>query len=73
MHKIQVGGVLMIIVGAVILFFLASFIVGVIVFLLELLAAIVGIVLVLGGIAAIVIGPRWKRRPWGSDTRTQST
>lgn len=63
----------MIIVGAVLLFFLASFIVGVIVFLLELLAVIVGVVLVLGGIAAIVIGPRWKRRPWEWESRTEST
>lgn len=73
MHKIQLGGVLMIIAGFIVLFLLASFIIGVIVFLLELLAVMVGIVLVLGGIAAIVIGPRWKRRPWDWEPNKEST
>ena len=63
----------MIIAGAIILVLLASFIVGVIVFLLELLAVIVGVVLVLGGIAAIVIGPRWRRRPWDWEPHAEST
>jgi len=55
----------MILVGAVVLLVLASFIVSVIVTILELLAVIVGIILILGGIVFIVFGRRgWRRGPW---------
>ena len=74
MHRIQIGGALMIVTGVIVLILLASFIFTVIVFLLELLAVIIGIVLVLGGIAAIAVGPKWwKRRRWDWETQTQST
>ena len=56
----------MVLVGAVVLILLASFIVSGIVTLLELLAVIVGIGLVLGGIAMLLFGGRmWRRGPWG--------
>jgi membrane protein YdbS with pleckstrin-like domain len=73
-HRIQLGGVLMVIAGVIVLTLLASFIFMVIVLLLELLAVMIGIVLVLGGIAAIAVGPKWwKRRRWDWETQTQST
>jgi membrane protein YdbS with pleckstrin-like domain len=66
MRKIQLAGTLMIVVGAVILIFLAGFIASVIVTLAKLLLVVVGIILVLGGVAALFIGPSlWKRRPFG--------
>lgn len=56
----------MILVGVAVIILLASFIVSVIVTLLELLAAVVGVVLVVGGIAMILFGRRmWRRGPWG--------
>lgn len=64
----------MILVGAAVLILLAGFIVSVIVTLLELLAVIVGIVLVLGGVAALVVGPRWwRRRPFDWDEHPAET
>ena len=64
----------MVLVGAVILILLAGFIVSVIVTLAKLLFVVVGIILVLGGIAALVVGPRWwKRRPFGWDDSQAST
>jgi uncharacterized membrane protein HdeD (DUF308 family) len=58
----------MILVGAVVLIVLGSFLVNVLVTILELLAVIVGIVLVLGGIAMLLFRRRfWRRGPpgWG--------
>jgi membrane protein YdbS with pleckstrin-like domain len=64
----------MIVVGAVILIFLAGFIVSVIVTLAKLLLVVVGIILVLGGLAALFIGPRWwKRRPFDWDEHPANT
>ena len=64
----------MILVGALILILLAGFIFSVIVTLLELLAVIIGIVLILGGLAALLVGPRWwRRRPFGWDEHPAST
>ncbi len=64
----------MILVGAVILIFLAGFIVSVIVTLAKLLLVVAGIILVLGGIAALLVGPRWRRRrPFGWDEPPAST
>ena len=63
----QVGGALMILVGAVLLILLSSFIVSVLITILELFAVIVGVILVLGGIALFFFGGRWRRRgsrPW---------
>jgi protein-S-isoprenylcysteine O-methyltransferase Ste14 len=55
----------MILVGAVVLILLASFIVSVLITILELFAVIVGVILVLGGIAVFLFGGRWwGRRPW---------
>ena len=66
MHRSQVIGVLMILVGIAALILLASFVVSVIVTLLELLAVVVGVVLILGGIAMLFFGRRmWRRGPWG--------
>jgi len=74
MHKVQIAGIIMILVGAAILILLASFVVSIIVTILELLLVIAGILLVLGGIAAIVLGRRWWRRsPWGWDEHPAST
>lgn len=56
----------MILIGAVLLVLLSSFIVSVIITLLELLAVIVGVVLVLGGIAIMLFGRRFWRRGPGS-------
>lgn len=58
----------MVLAGLVILILLASFVVSVIFVILELLAVIVGIVLVLGGIAMFLFGRgfrRWGPREWG--------
>lgn len=74
MHKIQLIGIVMLVFGAAILFLLSGFLWSVIVTLLLLLAVIIGIVLVLGGIAAIFVGGRWmKRGPWGRDEPPAST
>jgi len=55
----------MVLAGALILVLLGSFIVSVIVVVLQLLAVIVGIILVLGGIAMFLFGHRFgRRRPW---------
>jgi cytochrome c biogenesis protein CcdA len=55
----------MIVVGAVILVVLAGFIYHVLVTLLQLFAVVVGVVLVLGGIAMLIFGRRfWGRRNW---------
>jgi protein-S-isoprenylcysteine O-methyltransferase Ste14 len=73
-HKVQLAGVVMLILGAAILFLLAGFIWSVIVTLLLLLAVMIGIILVLGGIAAIFVGGRWMRRgPWWRDEAPAST
>jgi protein-S-isoprenylcysteine O-methyltransferase Ste14 len=64
----------MLIVGLVILFLLSGFILTVIVTLLKLLAVAIGIILILGGIAAIFVGGRWmKRGPWWKDEAPAST
>ena len=56
----------MIVVGLVILFLLWGFIVTIIVTLLELIAVAIGMILILGGVAAVFFGGRWrKRRTWG--------
>jgi hypothetical protein len=66
MHRSQVIGVLMTLVGVALLILLAGFVVSVIVTLLELLAVIVGVILILGGIAMLIFGRRiWRRGPWG--------
>lgn len=63
----------MIVVGALILILMASFVVNVIVMILELLAVVVGIVLVLGGVAMLMFG-RWflgrGPRNWGPPSST---
>ncbi|HYB07013.1 MAG TPA: hypothetical protein VEB87_02520 [Nitrososphaerales archaeon] len=63
-HRSQVAGVVMILVGAAILVLLASFVVSLIVVILEILAVIVGIFLVLGGIALLLGHGWWRRRAW---------
>jgi uncharacterized membrane protein HdeD (DUF308 family) len=64
----------MIVLGAIILIFLAGFIVSVIVTLLKALVAVVGMVLLLGGVAMILFGGRWRRRrPWGWEAPQSST
>ena len=66
-HKSQVAGALMILLGAFVLILLAGFVVNIIVVILQLLAVIIGIFLVLGGIV-LLIGRRWWRRgPWEWD------
>jgi uncharacterized membrane protein HdeD (DUF308 family) len=64
----------MIVIGAVILIVLAGFIVSVIITLLKVLVAVVGIFLVLGGIAMMLFGGRfWRGRRWGWDEHPAST
>jgi len=64
----------MVLFGIALLILLASFIVSVIVTLLELLAAIVAVVLILGGIAMFLFGRRmWWRGPWGWGEHPAST
>jgi hypothetical protein len=58
----------MIVVGAVILVLLSSFVVSVIVTILESLLVIVGIVLVLGGIVVVIFGRSWWRHRPGVGT-----
>ncbi len=60
----------MILVGVVVLALMAGFILEVIVTLLKVLAVVIGVTLVLGGIAAILFGKRWERRrrmEWGQE------
>ncbi len=64
----------MILLGAAILVVLSGFIVSVIITLLKILVAVVGIFLVLGGIALLVFGGRFLRgRRWGWDEHQAST
>ena len=64
----------MILAGALVLVLLSSFIVSVLVTLLELLAAIVGIALVLGGIAMLISGGRdWRGWRWGWNSLPSGT
>lgn len=57
----------MVLVGLLVLALLSGFIISVIITLLELLAVIIGIILVLGGVATIFFGRRLGRRSfdWG--------
>jgi len=52
----------MILAGLVILALLIGFVVSIIMMILELLAILIGIVLVLGGVAMLVFGRRFWRR-----------
>jgi hypothetical protein len=64
----------MIILGAIILVFLAGFILSVIITLLKVLAIVIGIILVMGGIAMMLFGGRWWRRgPWRWGSPPSST
>ena len=72
MHKSQVAGIVLVILGAAILLFLAGFIVHAIVTLIKLLAVLVGFVFVLLGIF-LIVGRRYMRRgpwDWGSSPAT---
>ena len=64
----------MMLLGAAVLILLAGFIVQFIVTLLEVLAVIVGVILLLGGLALLILGGRgWRRRPWGWDAPPSNT
>ena len=64
----------MILVGVAVLILLSSFIVSVIVTILELLAVVVGVILIFGGVAVLLFGRRmWRRGPWGWDRPPAST
>ena len=66
MNRWTVFGVVMILVGLAVLFLMWGFIVTVLVTLLQLIAVAVGIILVIGGIAAVLFGGRRRRRVfWG--------
>lgn len=67
MDKWSIVGAIMILVGLVVLFLLWGFIVTIVVTLLKLIAVAIGIVLVLGGVAMVLFGARWRRRrvSWG--------
>jgi hypothetical protein len=69
-NKWPILGIIMILVGLGILILLASVIVGIIIFLLEVLAIFIGLILILGGIAAITFGGRWMRMKWGETPAT---
>ena len=60
--------------GAIILVLLAGFILSVIITLLQVLAVVIGIFLVIGGIAVMLFGGRWwRRRSWRWGTPPSST
>ena len=64
----------MMLLGAAVLILLAGFIVQFIVTLLEVLAVIVGAILLLGGLALLILGGRgWRRRPCGWDAPPSNT
>lgn len=64
----------MIILGVVIIGVLAGFIIHIIITLLKLVAVFVGIILILGGVAAITFGSRWRnRRRWTPGPPESST
>lgn len=64
----------MILVGVAVIILLSSFIVSVIVTLLELLAVIAGVALIVGGIAMLLFGRRtWRRGPWVREMPPAST
>lgn len=68
MNKWPVLGGMMILLGLGVLIIMASFIVTVLVTLLQLLAVFVGIFLLLGGIAIAIFGGRFGKRRrefWG--------
>jgi len=66
MNRWSILGVLMILVGLVVLFLMWGFIVEFVETVLKIIAVVIGILLVLGGAAAIAFGGRWKRRAiWG--------
>ena len=63
----------MVLVGLGLLILLAPVIIMITVFVLEVLGIILGVFLVLGGVAAIVFGSRWSRRrraDWGQSPAT---
>jgi uncharacterized membrane protein len=67
MNRWSVLGIIMILVGIVIFIVEWDFIVKIVIDLLKLLAVVIGVVLVLGGIAILVFGGRWRKRRtfWG--------
>jgi hypothetical protein len=66
MNRWSVLGVLMILVGLVVLFLMWGFIVEFVETVLKIIAVVIGILLVLGGAAAIAFGGRWRKRTvWG--------
>ena len=72
MNRWSVLGALMILLGLVVLFLMWGFIVEFVETVLKIIAVVIGILLILGGAAAIAFGGRWKRRTfWGpSPTNT---
>jgi hypothetical protein len=66
MNRWSVFGIVMVLVGLAILVAMWGFIVTVLVTLLQLIAVAIGIILVVGGVAAILFGGRFRRRVfWG--------
>ncbi|HYA56689.1 MAG TPA: hypothetical protein VED22_07845 [Nitrososphaerales archaeon] len=69
MQRSAIIGALMIVGGAIILVLLSGFILSAFITLLKVLAVVLGIILVIGGVAMMLFGHRWwERRPerWGS-------
>jgi uncharacterized membrane protein HdeD (DUF308 family) len=55
----------MLVIGIVIVLILGSFILSVVYFALQLLAVLIGVFLIVAGVA-LLVGRRWmKRGPWG--------
>lgn len=66
MNRWSVLGIIMVLVGLAIFVGLWGFIVHIVVTLLKLIAVGIGILLVLGGLAVIGLGGRWRKRTfWG--------
>ena len=73
MRTSQVLGALMVLVGVAVLVLLSGFLAKVIVTILELLAVMVGIALVIGGLALLFFRRRtWRRGPWGWGPHTDT-
>jgi uncharacterized membrane protein HdeD (DUF308 family) len=61
--KSQLVGAVMLVFGVLILIVLGSFILSVVLFILQLLAVAIGVFLVVAGVA-LLVRRRWMKGPW---------
>ena len=68
MNNWQIVGIILTLAGVTVLALLSGFIVTIIVALLKLIAVVVGVLLIVAGVA-LLFGHRWvRRRFWGTPT-----